>query len=329
MKIIGVTGTGSLIGQAIIKSIKNSKFKNETLIGLDYFENTIGSYWTDINYILPDILNNEITEEVWLKEIFSIIKKESIDILFIGVDFELHLFSKYKLEIELKTSCLILVSNSDTINIADDKYLTAKFLKDNGFYFPKTYLLHEVGDALEKNLIEFPVIVKPRNGYRSVDVYEVKNKKDLFHKLKKVPNPLVQELIGTKDKEYTCGVIKLDNKVKSSIVLRRDLKDGNTSSTYFKKDHLVIITKYIESVANKLDQFGVLNFQLRVDDNGLPKIFEINARHSGTTYIRTLYGFNEVEYILEYLLNKKEIQFHMKEGTVKRYFEEFLVGPPK
>ena len=72
-------------------------------------------------------------------------------------------------------------------------------------------------------------------------------------------------------------------------------------------------------------EFGVCNFQLRVDTEGIPKIFEINARHSGTTYIRSLYGFNEIEYILEYILNKKDITFTIKEGIVKRYFEEFLV----
>ena len=61
-------------------------------------------------------------------------------------------------------------------------------------------------------------------------------------------------------------------------------------------------------------------------DHGLPKIFEINARHSGTTYIRSLYGFNEVEYILELMLNDKEIDFEVKEGKVQRYFDEFFVG---
>jgi carbamoyl-phosphate synthase large subunit len=61
-------------------------------------------------------------------------------------------------------------------------------------------------------------------------------------------------------------------------------------------------------------------------DQGVPKIFEINARHSGTTYIRSLYGFNEVEYILEFILNKKELDFDMKEGKVQRYFDEFFVG---
>ena len=41
-----VTGTGSLIGQAIIKSILNSNIReNVTLFGCDYFEDTVGGYW--------------------------------------------------------------------------------------------------------------------------------------------------------------------------------------------------------------------------------------------------------------------------------------------
>ncbi len=329
MITIGITGTGSLIGQAIIKSIKQSSFKNNILIGMDYFENTIGSYWTDENYILPDILDEDVTEKVWLEKFLSIIKEKQINILFIGVDFELHLFAKYKEYIENKTSCVVVVSSKETIEIADDKYLTYKFLKDNNLYCPMTFLDSEIEEAINENKIEFPMIIKPRNGYRSIDVYLVNSKEELLNKIEKVSNPVIQECIGTKETEYTCGVIAFNGEVKESIVLRRDLKDGNTSTTYLKNDYPVIIKEYIESVSRKLGQFGVCNFQLRLDSNGIPKIFEINARHSGTTYIRSLYGFNEIEYILEYLLNKKEITFTIKEGTVKRYFEEFLAGDTK
>ena len=80
----------------------------------------------------------------------------------------------------------------------------------------------------------------------------------------------------------------------------------------------------IEDVSKKLNHFGVCNFQLRVDE-GVPKIFEINARHSGTTYIRSMYGFNEIEYILEYVLHNREIDFEIREGIVQRYFDEFFV----
>jgi len=325
MITIGITGTGSLVGQAIIKSIKKSSFKNHTLIGMDYFVDTIGSYWTDENYILPDILDDSVTEEIWLEKLVSIIKIKQINILFIGVDFELHILARHKKYIENETTCIVVVSNEKTISIADDKYLTYEFLKENGLYYPTTFLASEIDKAIFEKKIDFPMIIKPRNGYRSINVYLLKNKEDLDSKISNIPNPVIQECIGSMETEYTCGVITFNNEVKESIVLRRDLKDGNTSTTYLKNDYPIIIKKYIEDVSKKLGQFGVCNFQLRLDSNGIPKIFEINARHSGTTYMRSLYGFNEIEYILEYLINKKEITFKIKEGTVKRYFEEFLV----
>jgi len=325
MRVIAITGTGSLIGQAIIKSIKQSSFSKEKLIGIDYFIESVGSYWTDKNYILPDILDKKISEKYWLEKVTDIIKKEKVNILFIGVDFELPLFSKYKSFIENSTSCIIVVSDEKTICIGNDKYETYKFLKKNNLYHPKTFLETEILHAIKSQEIEFPIIVKPRNGYRSIDVYLVTNEEELLAKINKVTNPIIQEYIGNKDTEYTCGVISFNGHVKMSIVLRRDLKDGNTSTTYLENNFPHIIKEYVESVSQKLAQFGVCNFQLRIDDKGIPKIFEINARHSGTTYIRSLYGFNEIEYLLEYLLNKKEITFNMKNGTVKRYYDEFLV----
>ena len=72
MYTIGITGTGSLIGQAVIKSIKKSSFKNEKLIGMDYFPNTIGSYWVDKNYVLLDILDKKIKESKQNQKQFQI-----------------------------------------------------------------------------------------------------------------------------------------------------------------------------------------------------------------------------------------------------------------
>jgi carbamoyl-phosphate synthase large subunit len=325
MSVIAITGTGSLFGQAIIKSIKNSSFKNSTLIGMDYFKNTVGSNWVDKNFILPDLLDASITESVWLESVQSIIKNNDVEILFVGVDFELPLFAKYKNKIERITSCLVIVSDEKTIEIADDKYLTYEFLKDNNFNYPLSFLESEIDEAIEASLIHFPMIIKPRKGYRSVDVNIVHDKLNLNQKIRSTKNPIIQEYIGSDDTEFTCGVIAFNGDVKKSIVLQRTLKNGNTHTTSLRANFPSAIKDYIELVSSKLNQFGVCNYQLRMD-HGLPKIFEINARHSGTTYIRSLYGFNEVEYILELMLNEKEIDFEVKEGKVQRYFDEFFIG---
>ena len=141
--------------------------------------------------------------------------------------------------------------------------------------------------------------------------------------LKEVDNPVIQECVGDDYDEFTCGTIYLNNELKKIIILRRSLKDGNTFISKYNKDFPKNITEYLKKVVNCLRPFGACNFQLRIDSSGLPKIFEINSRHSGTTYIRSLFGYKEIEYIIKSILFKIEIDFELREGTVVRYFDEF------
>ena len=117
----------------------------------------------------------------------------------------------------------------------------------------------------------------------------------------------------------------MNNELKRLIVLKRSLKEGNTFISKYKKDFPKVISSYLEQVCAHLQPFGACNFQLRIDSNGVPKIFEINSRHSGTTYIRSLFGYKEVEYIVSLLLFDIELDFELKEGTVVRFYDEFFV----
>ncbi|MES2837169.1 MAG: ATP-grasp domain-containing protein [Bacteroidota bacterium] len=319
---IGVTGTGSLIGQAIIKSVVRSDLNSKIdFIGFDYFTNTVGSFWCKKNYLLPDILKSNVTEQEWLDVIIKTIQENEIKLLFIGVDFELPLLAKYKKVVEDATGAIVMVSSDQVISIADDKYLTYQFLKENNLYHPDSWLPNE----LDKIKLNYPVIVKPRKGARSVGVSKVDNEIQLNNAINSVKDAVIQECVGTEETEFTCGVIFLNNEVKKVIVLNRSLKAGNTYISHYNKEYPKIITDYLIKVASILKPFGACNFQLRLDKNGVPKIFEINSRHSGTTYIRSLFGFKEVEYIINLLLFNKEQNFDLTEGTVVRYYDEFFI----
>ena len=74
----------------------------------------------------------------------------------------------------------MVVSNLDVINVGNDKYLTYKFLKKNSLAYPKTFLENEMDEALSN--LSFPMIIKPRNGYRSIDVFKVNTEKELRKK---------------------------------------------------------------------------------------------------------------------------------------------------
>jgi len=319
---VGITGTGSLIGQGIIKSIKNSRYvANYNLIGFDYFKDTVGSFWCAKNYILPDILKDSVSENFWLDSIVEKIKKESLDILFLGVDFELPILAKEKENIEKETKCKIIVSSNEVITIGNDKYLTYKFLQENGLNYPKTYLPEEISGKT----LKFPLIVKPRVGARSVGVYKVNSMLELNDKLSKVIAPIIQECVGDDSTEYTCGILFLDGALKAQISLKRSLKGGNTHTSEYSDCFSKKIDEYVKEIAVKLKPYGSCNLQLRLDGNGVPKLFEINPRHSGTTYMRTLFGYNEVIYILKSVLEKETLKFSLKNGKAVRFYDEKLI----
>jgi carbamoyl-phosphate synthase large subunit len=318
---IGITGTGSLIGQAIIKSIRDSKYSNEVVLtGFDYFENTVGSYWCSNNYVLPDIYKSPNLETEWLEKITEICIKHKIEYLFVGVDFELPLFAKNKVEIEKKCNLRLLVSDVQVIEIGNDKYKTYEFLKRNNFFYPKT----DWFENIDKSTLEYPVILKPAVGARSRDVYKINNEMELDTFGPKVPGAVVQELIGDENTEYTCGVVMIDGNLLGSIALNRRLSMGNTSEAVYRADFPKIIYEYIEKIALSLNPLGSCNFQLRLGKDGIPKLFEINPRHSGTTYMRSKFGFNEIEMILDYFIEGKVISPVLKEGKVIRYFDEMF-----
>jgi carbamoyl-phosphate synthase large subunit len=319
---IGITGTGSLIGQGIIKSIRDSEFvKHYRLVGLDYFKNTVGSFWCEENYLLPDILKSDVTNQDWLNVLIQVIKDEELKMLFIGVDFELPILAKVKNAILEETGCYVIVSDDAVIEVGNDKYLTYKFLKENGLNYPETFLPEEVDPAT----LKYPLIIKPRVGARSVGVYKISSPEELKEKLPKVDGPILQELVGNDNTEYTCGIIYVGGELKAQIALRRTLKEGNTAVSEYKEDFPEALTEYVKQIAMCLKPFGSCNLQLRMDDNGVPKLFEINPRHSGTTYMRTLFGYNEVIFLLKYLLEDIELEFKLKEGKALRFYEERLV----
>ena len=319
---IGITGTGSLIGQSIIKSIKNSDyFGNYNLIGFDYFNQTVGSFWCKKNYVLPDFFKKKVSEEEWINVLCENIINERLDLLFVGIDFELLVLSEHKKYVEKITSCKIIVSDPEVIKIANDKFLTYEFLKKNNLNYPLTFLPEECD--LDK--LTWPMIIKPRVGARSRGVYKVENEQDLLDKIKFINNPIIQEYIGNEFTEYTCGIIFLDGELKHRIVLRRSLKDGNTYISEHRNNFNKNIYEYIDKIAKILKPYGSCNFQLRIDKKGIPKLFEINPRHSGTTYIRSLFGYQEVIFILKSVLENENIDFQLNYGKAIRYFDENLI----
>jgi carbamoyl-phosphate synthase large subunit len=253
----------------------------------------------------------------------EVLRKEEPDAVLVGTDVELPLLAAHREEIEEEFRTRVVVSRPEVVAIANDKWLTYQFLKDNGFDHPRSCLPgHEAGLIDE---VGFPLLVKPRVGARSVGVCVVQNRVDLQRALEEQPAAIVQECVGTAADEYTAGALSFDGRCVASIVMRRELRDGNTYRAWV--DHYPELNRVVRALADRLRPDGPANIQFRLD-NGRVRVFEINARFSGTTPLRGLAGFNEVELVLRRLLLGETVaQPEVRPLIILRHWSETVVEP--
>ena len=123
--------------------------------------------------------------------------------------------------------------------------------------------------------------------------------------------------------EYTCTVVKIGNVLSPVLVLKSNLRYGDTyKAEPVKSDK---IEEYVLNVASKLEIDGGCNFQLRLDNNGVPKIFEINSRFSGTTPFCAQVGFNPIEFYLKNFLGLKYSVNIDYNSIILRHWAEVVV----
>jgi carbamoyl-phosphate synthase large subunit len=309
-----VTGVGGIVGQQVVKSLASS---GRRLIGADASEHAAGLYAVDRGYLVPPA-----RDPGYVDRLIEIAAGENARYLFAGLDMELPIFAREAARFR-KAGIVPIISSADVIDLGDDKLKTARFLETNGLPSPRTIDL----DGGNPRELPFPFVLKPRRGgSRSAGVRFVNSEEELRHWLDRIDatNYVAQEFIA--GEEYTCGTITFDGRCHGAIVMRRTLRDGDTHKAFVVRDGG--IESLVKGAAELLDPFGPCNFQLRVRA-GRPYIFDINPRCSGTTYCRTLAGFNEPAMTLEYLEHGTAPSFEIRPISVLRYWKELVVENSK
>jgi carbamoyl-phosphate synthase large subunit len=316
MKVL-VTGAGAVLGQGIIKSLRMAETPYD-IIAVDPDPRAVGLYWADRAYLVP-----LAKDPSYLDVVCRILDREKPDVVLIGTDVELMTYAQNKSKLESIYKTRVIVSPPHVIKIADDKWLTYEFLLANGFPCPKSALPSGISELLQE--CDFPLIVKPRTGARSIGVHLVRNEEELYQSLNRVENPVIQECVANAEQEYTSGVVVDMGIAKAVVTMRRDLRDGNTYRAYVEPD--APFNSLLAKIAEKLGGVGPLNFQFRVEQ-GIPKIFEINARFSGTTPLRVYAGFNEVDYLVRhYVLGDPIPAPQVRAIAIFKYWNEIVVEP--
>lgn len=314
-----VTGAGAVLGQGIVRALRASTLGVE-IAAADPNPLSPALFWVDRGYIILPANDPD-----FIKRFSDVLDLEKPDIVLVGTDVELPLFARHRELLEEQFETRILVSSPRVIDIADDKYKTFRFLNDAKLNPPMS-ALPENSAALE-SLMEragFPLVVKPRIGARSVGVSVVNNLEELKSAVAGRSGLVVQEMAGVAEEEFTASALVFDGIAEASVVMRRDLRDGNTHRAFVES--FEELNLFVRQAAEALQPCGPVNFQFRTDALGKPRIFEINARFSGATPLRALAGFNEVEMCVRRLLLEEPISaVTLRNGIILRHLTETFV----
>ena len=319
-----ITGIGNSVGQSIAKSLQISKLKMELFVA------DIDRYCGALYRFPNQILMPKVEESHSTDKMIDILSKNKIDLLLIGSEYETEFFAKNKAKIENETKTSLLVSKLDTIVLGNNKWFTSEFLMKNNIPTPATC---KIDVESNKEVIEITenfskkAIIKPIRGTSSKNIYFIENYEDYKYYSNKYPNSIVQLYIENKNRlnEFTCSYFRgFFGELMGPIVLSRQIKHGTSWIAQIEKSDR--FKDILDSIISKIDFLGSINIQLLESNNEL-KVMEINTRFSGTTSIRSLFGFNEPEMAMKSLrripLTYDEI---LKKGTVFRYNEEIFIG---
>ncbi len=315
--VLGVSGN---VSQGIIQALRTSQF-NINIVGACVFKDSIGQYMTDKFFLSP-----YANDKNFINWLINICNKEKIDLVLSGVEENIFEISKNIEKLTQKTNAKFIVAQEDILKIANNKLLTAKWLKENGCNYP---IFADLSDDKEvENLISkisFPLIVKPKEGKGSKGIIIINKKEDL-NSIKDKKLYVLEEYLGSKDDEYTVAVYM--NKLgifQSAIILKRTLQNGTTVLAEATENEAIY--KECKKIAEKLKIKGPVNIQLRLHNNK-PVCFEINARFSGTTPIRNLLGWRDlIASVDEYVFNNNDLAkyFKAKKGKVYRIMTPYLI----
>lgn len=323
---------GASLGTEIFKSVRHSG--NYDIFGADispyaygvYNEGFVNTYVVDLKNYVPNILD--------------ICKKEKIGAIIPGGEEPLLLLCNHK-ELFDKEGISLATNSKELIELCTDKIKIFDYLSSQGIAVPLTRLVDNVD---ELNDFNYPCIIKPSTGSGgSVFVYLAEDKEEallyISYLQKRGVKAIAQEYVPHYEGEYTVGVLSLPNgEIVGSIALKRFF--SSKLSYLIKYDDRIISSGYsqgliddfkdvraqAEDIGLKIKSRGPLNIQGRLKD-GVFYPFELNARFSASTYLRTMAGFNEVDMFLQFLFERKyTLPENIKYGYYLRSLEEKYIS---
>ena len=170
---------------------------------------------------------------------------------------------------------LVLLPDAEVVERTTDKYLAHRFFEERGFHSPGTWLPDELpGD------LEFPVLVKSREGFGSRNIFRARDREELDFFLAHTPVASIVQAVCPGD-EYSIDVFcDLEGRCLNAIPRTMIESKGGESikGMTIKDDELIDLGRRVaESLAIK----GPATIQCFRTPDGRHEITDVNCRFGG------------------------------------------------
>lgn len=315
-KRIGITSIGSGVGQSVISSCRLARRPIHT-IGLGTNPLAFGAYDCDEHHALPSLY-----ADGYVDALLDRVKRSGIELIIPCLDDELPLLAAARARFE-EFGCGVVVSDPALIQICRDKELMSRKMSRHTGCFVRSYGHDTIEAALTRGDVRYPLIAKPRAGFASRGIIFIHGPDDLrrieaSHVVQELAVPHSDDPFRAEFlQKFERGVLAQVSEISVQLVTNPDGDLIGRFASYNRLNNGVpieilpfdseLLWPEIErqfDVYRRLGLRGPLNIQGRLTDEGL-KFFELNARFTGITGLRSLLGFSEVEACLDCWLDHR------------------------
>lgn len=297
----------------LLKYFKENLSVGDKIVATDMQLSAPALQVADVKLQVPAVYSSD-----YVDTILHICKEYDIAAVFSLNDLELPVLAENKQQFETQGVKLI-VSDTPVIEIAFDKYKTAKWIESIGLAAPKTYVrLKDVKDALSKGDVCFPLFMKPRWGSGSIGLESISDMEelDIYYSLlmKKIKKTILatasvgDEYIIIQEKltgnEYGLDVMNnLDGKnVGVSVKQKLAMRSGETDKAITV--NLPEVHEIGRIIGDALGHIGNLDVDIMQRADGTYCVLELNPRFGGGFPFSYEAGVNLPKVLIQWIKNE-------------------------
>mgnify|MGYP001777732515 CR=1 FL=1 len=297
----------------LLKYFRENLSEDDKIVATDMQLSAPALQAADIKLQVPAVYDPD-----YINITLRICKEYKIDALFSLNDLELPILAENKDRFE-RIGVKVVVSDPKVIDIAFDKYKTAKWVESIGLLAPKTFVrVEDVKKALSAGEVEFPLFMKPRWGSGSIGLESISDMDELdtYYRLlmKKIKRTILakasvgDEYIMIQEKltgsEYGLDVMNdlYGKNVGVSVKQKLAMRSGETDKAITVD--LPVVREIGYRIGQALGHIGNLDVDVMQRADGAYCVLELNPRFGGGFPFSYEAGVNFPKVLIQWIKNE-------------------------